>query len=96
MIYACHACEFAADTHMLKLQRLQSKVIRTIYKCPRNTPIRDLPKAFQILCVNDLWPNYAGNKHNSFIITEICIFEILDKAKPNIENVRGLGGSQGV
>jgi hypothetical protein len=30
MTYACPAWEFAADTHLLKLQRLQNKVLRTI------------------------------------------------------------------
>jgi hypothetical protein len=30
MTYACPACEFAADNHILKLQRLQNKVLRTI------------------------------------------------------------------
>jgi hypothetical protein len=31
-----------ADTHLLKLQRLQNKVLRTTGKLPRPTPIRDL------------------------------------------------------
>jgi hypothetical protein len=29
LTYACTAWEFAADSHLLKLQRLQNKVIRT-------------------------------------------------------------------
>jgi hypothetical protein len=47
MTYACPAWEFAADTHLLKLQRLRNKVIRTIGNFPRHTPVWDLLKAFQ-------------------------------------------------
>jgi hypothetical protein len=34
MTYACPAWEFAADTCLLKLQRLQNKVLRTIGNFP--------------------------------------------------------------
>jgi hypothetical protein len=34
--------------------------------------------------------NYAVNKFQSFNITRIYIFVILDKAKPYTENIRGL------
>jgi hypothetical protein len=37
MTYACAAWEFAAETHLLKLQRLQNKVLRTIGNLPRCT-----------------------------------------------------------
>jgi hypothetical protein len=53
MTYACPAWEFAADTHLLKLQRLQNKVLRTIGNFPRRTPVRDLHVAFKIPCVHD-------------------------------------------
>jgi hypothetical protein len=32
MTYASHVWEFAANTHMLKFQRLQNKVIRAIWQ----------------------------------------------------------------
>jgi hypothetical protein len=32
MTYACAAWEFAAESHLLKLQRLQNRVLRTIWK----------------------------------------------------------------
>jgi hypothetical protein len=38
MTYVFPAWEFAADTHQLKLQRLQNKILCTIFKahaCPR-------------------------------------------------------------
>jgi hypothetical protein len=48
MTYACPAWEFAADTHLMELQRLQNKVLRTTGKFPRNTPIRDMHISFQM------------------------------------------------
>jgi hypothetical protein len=35
MTYACPAWEFAAETYLLKLQRLQNKVLRTIGNLPK-------------------------------------------------------------
>jgi hypothetical protein len=48
MTYACPAWKFAADSHLLKLQRLQNKVLRTIGNIPRRTPIRDLHMDFKL------------------------------------------------
>jgi hypothetical protein len=48
MNYASTAWEFAADSHLLKLQRLQNKVLRTIGNFPRRTPVRELHNAFNI------------------------------------------------
>jgi hypothetical protein len=45
---AVPAWEFAADSHLVKLQRLQNKVLRTIGNLPRRTPVRDLNVAFKI------------------------------------------------
>jgi hypothetical protein len=53
LTYACPAWEFAADTHMLKLQRLQNRVLRTIGNFPWPTPVRELHKAFSIPYVYD-------------------------------------------
>jgi hypothetical protein len=53
MTYACSAWELAADTHRLKLQRLQNKVLRTIRKFPRCTSVRDLHMAINLPCVYD-------------------------------------------
>jgi hypothetical protein len=44
MTYACPAWEFAAETYLLKLQRLQNKV----GNLPRCTLFRDIHVAFQI------------------------------------------------
>jgi hypothetical protein len=53
MTYASPAWEFSADTHLMKLQRLQNKVLRTIGNYPRHRPVRDLHLAFHILYVYD-------------------------------------------
>jgi hypothetical protein len=53
MTYASPAWEFAAKTHLLKLQRLQNKVLRTIGNFPRHTPVRELHKAFNIQYIYD-------------------------------------------
>jgi hypothetical protein len=47
MTYASPAWEFVADTHLMKLQRLQNKVLRITGKFPRRTPVRELHMAFQ-------------------------------------------------
>jgi hypothetical protein len=53
MTYACPASEFAAETHLLKLQRLQSKVLRTIGNFARRSSVRDKHVAFQVPYVYD-------------------------------------------
>jgi hypothetical protein len=52
MTYAFTAYEFAADTHILKLQRLQNKVLRTKGNL-RGTPVGDQRVAFTVPCVYD-------------------------------------------
>jgi hypothetical protein len=53
MTYGCPAWEFAAECHLLKLQRLQNKVLRNIGNFPRHTPVRNMHKAFHIPYVYD-------------------------------------------
>jgi hypothetical protein len=53
MTYTCPAWEFAAEKYLLKLQRLQNKVLRTIGNLPRCTLVRDMHVAFQIRYVYD-------------------------------------------
>jgi hypothetical protein len=47
MTYACPPWEFAADTDILKLQRLQNKVLHTIGEFPKCTSVHELHVAFQ-------------------------------------------------
>jgi hypothetical protein len=51
------AWEFAAESHLLKLQRLQNKVPRTIGNFPMPTSVRDMNVAFQIPYVYDYITN---------------------------------------
>jgi hypothetical protein len=53
MTYACPIWQFAAENHLLKLQRLQNKVLRTIGSFPRHTSARDMHVAFQIPYIYD-------------------------------------------
>jgi hypothetical protein len=48
MTHACLTWEFAADTHLMKQQRLQNRDLRAIGKLDRRTPVRDLHLAFKI------------------------------------------------
>jgi hypothetical protein len=52
MTYTCPASEFAAETYLLKLQRLEKKVLRTIGNLPRCTLVRDMHMAFRIASRN--------------------------------------------
>jgi hypothetical protein len=90
MTYACSAWDFAAEYHLLKLQRLQNKVIRNAGNFPRRTPIRDLHMAFKLPYIYDYTLNYEGNKQKSYNIVKMQIFATLDKASPDTENIRGL------
>jgi hypothetical protein len=53
MTYACPTWDFAADTHLMKFQRPQNKVLRTNGNFPRRTPVRELHKAFSIPYIYD-------------------------------------------
>jgi hypothetical protein len=53
MTYACPTWEYAGDTHLMKLQRLQNRVLRRIGNVDRRTPVRDLYLAFKIPYVYD-------------------------------------------
>jgi hypothetical protein len=48
MTYACPTWKFSADTHLMKRQPLQNKVLRAIGKLYRRIPVRDLHLAFEI------------------------------------------------
>jgi hypothetical protein len=53
MTCACPAWKLAADTQLLKLQRLKYNVLRTIGNFPRCAPVRDLHTAFNLKYVYD-------------------------------------------
>jgi hypothetical protein len=53
MTYACPACEYVADTHLLKLQHLQNRILCTVANLDRWTPVCELHVAFKIPFVCD-------------------------------------------
>jgi hypothetical protein len=53
MTYACNAWEFVKEIHLLKLQRLQNKVLHTTGNYPRYTSVRDMHVALQVPYVYD-------------------------------------------
>jgi hypothetical protein len=57
-----------ANTHLMKLQLLQNKVLRTTGNYTRHTLVRYLHMAFQIPFVYDYVKNYAGNMQKSYKI----------------------------
>jgi hypothetical protein len=59
MTFACPASELEADTHILKLQRLQNKDLLTIGKFPRRTPACELDMAFQVPYIYDCMTKFC-------------------------------------
>jgi hypothetical protein len=48
MTYACPTWEFVVDSHLMKLQRLQNRVLHAIGKLDRRTSASDLHLAFKL------------------------------------------------
>jgi hypothetical protein len=76
--YAFPAWEFATESHLLKVQRLQNQVLRTIGNFPRRTSVRDLHVAFQIPYVYDF-------------VTKSCSQQAEVNQNHDNENVRNTG-----
>lgn len=72
MTHARPTWKFAADTYLLKLQRLPNRVLRAVGDLDRNIPVRDLHFAFKIPYVYDYITNY-GDRQKSSKITQIQI-----------------------
>jgi hypothetical protein len=53
MTYTSPGWEFAADTHLMKLPRLQNKVLHIIGNYPMRTPVRHLLMTFKLPYVYD-------------------------------------------
>jgi hypothetical protein len=78
MTYTCSVSEFAVDTSLLKLQRLQKYVVRIIGKFQRCTLIRELHVAFKI-------PNVYN------FITKLCRQKTEDTQSHENSNFRNIG-----
>jgi hypothetical protein len=53
MTQACSVWEFEADIHLIKLQRLQNKVLRNTGNFPRCTPVSEMQMGFHLPYVQD-------------------------------------------
>jgi hypothetical protein len=60
MTSACPAWEFVAESYILKLRHLQSKVFCTIDNLPRCTPIYGVHVVFKILYLHDFVPELCS------------------------------------
>jgi hypothetical protein len=78
MTCACPAAELAADTYILKLQRLQNNALRTTGIFPRYIPIRDLNMAFNLPYIYDY-------------ITKLCRRQAEVVQNQENEHVRSIG-----
>jgi hypothetical protein len=73
--------KLTADTYLLRLQRLQNKVLRTIGNFPRCTPVRDLHTAFNLPHVYDY-------------ITKLCRQQAEVIQNHENEHIRSMGHSE--
>jgi hypothetical protein len=78
MTCAFPAWEFAADNHLLKLQRLQNKVLSTTGNFSTRTPFRNLHMAFELSYIYDY-------------ITKLCRQQAEVIQNRENENVRNIG-----
>jgi hypothetical protein len=88
--YACPAWEFAADTRLHKLKRLQNEVLRTIGNFSRRTSVREMHMAFHLTYVYSYMTKLCRQQAEVILNHDNQMFAILVKAKPDIENIRGL------
>jgi hypothetical protein len=49
----CPTWKFGADTHLLKLQRLQNKILSIIAKFPKSTAVREVHISFHVPYIYD-------------------------------------------
>jgi hypothetical protein len=89
MTYACPAWEFSTDAHLLKSQRCQNEAHRTTSKFPKRTSTRELHVAFKIRYVC-FYYKIMQAESTSYAFMTMKMFATLEKAKPNIGNIRGL------
>jgi hypothetical protein len=90
MTYACPTWEYAADTHLLKLQHLQNRVLRAVGNLDRYTPVCELNVAFKIPYVFDYITKLCSTQSEVILNCVNLNVLVLDKEKPGIGSIRGL------
>jgi hypothetical protein len=90
MTYASPAWEFAVDIHLMKLQRLRNKVLRTIatFQGAHRFTICTWRSKARTHMINKKIMQATSRSHTYNIMMRI--FALLDKAKPDIQSIRGL------
>jgi hypothetical protein len=78
MTYACPVWKFSAESHLLKLQRLQNRVLCTTGNFPKLSSVRDMHVAFHMPYVYDY-------------ITKLCRKQAEVIQNHENENVRNIG-----
>jgi hypothetical protein len=78
MTRACSVWEFAADTHLITLQRLENKVLRSTGNFPRRTPVCEMQMGSHLPYVHDY-------------MTKLCRQEAQVILNDDNENVRYIG-----
>jgi hypothetical protein len=64
MTHACLVWEFAADSHILNLQRLQNKVLGAMGNLPRRTPTCDQTSSHILFCYETMQAEVIQNHGN--------------------------------
>jgi hypothetical protein len=88
MTYAFIASGFAADNHLLKVQRLQKKF--TIGNFPRSTPVRDSLMAFKLPCVYDYITKLCRQQAEVLQIHENANVRSIGQGEPRHRKYKGL------
>jgi hypothetical protein len=74
MTYACPTWESAADTHLMKLQHLQNKILWVTGGFPRRTLTHYMHMAFQIPYIYEFIKKHAENRRKSYKIIRMRMF----------------------
>jgi hypothetical protein len=82
--------EIYADAHLLKLQRLQNRVLRAIGNLDRCTQIRELTVAFKIPYVYDYITKLYKTRVEVILNHVNPIYFVPDKEKSGIGSIKGL------
>jgi hypothetical protein len=88
--YACPTWEFAEDTHLTKLQRLQNRFLRAVGNLDRPTASCDLHVTFKIPYVYDYIIKLCRRQAEVILNHQNPMYVQLDKEKPGVGNTRGL------
>jgi hypothetical protein len=86
--YASPAWDFAANTHLIKLLRLQNKVLRTTGNLPRRTAVRYWHTAFKIPYVYDYITKLS--RHQAEVIQNHDNENVRNNGEGATESIRAL------